>query len=141
MPDLVTEVRRAVLIRLKNDPAVTELVPAASIYPQSPPALPSSPFIKTGVLIASPHAGRRDGRSVRVPIYIRANALPSMTGEDHIGLIAGAVAESLYRARLSVLGGTAKFTLINDIRRQVDGEASAYEANIEFRANLIAGAA
>nr|WP_245646564.1 hypothetical protein [Sphingomonas soli] len=119
------------------------MIPAAQLYRKAP-ASPTKPFAKPGTAISGPLTGHRKRRDIRLPIYIRADARKIGTtiveeAEDHMSRCAAAIMDSLYRARLPVPGGTAKFVLINDIRRMVDGEADAMEANIEFRARVMAG--
>lgn len=139
--DLVVEVEKAVLAHLKADPAVAAIL---TIYTQQAPATPTKPFVKPGTQIAGPLTGHRRRRDIRFPLFVRADARMVNnqlveSARDHMGRCVSAVVDSLYRSRLRVFGGTAKFVLVNDIRRNVDGEADAMEANIEFRVRAIAG--
>ena len=144
MADLVVALEKAVLTHLKADPAVTAVIPASQIYPQQAPSSPAKPFVKPGTQIAGPLTGHRQRREIRFPLYVRADMRKNGAGaviesaRDHMGRCVGAIVDSLYRARLVVAGGTAQFVLVNDVRRMVDGEADAMEANIEFRARVMA---
>lgn len=145
MADLVVPLEKAVLAHLKEDTVVTAVIPETQIYPQQAPANPVKPYAKPGTQIAGPLTGHRRRREVRFPLYVRADVRKNEfeqeieTARDHLGRCVGAIVDSLYRARLTVAGGTAQFILVNDVRRMVDGEAGAMEANIEFRARLMAG--
>ncbi|WP_447724627.1 hypothetical protein [Sphingomonas koreensis] len=144
MPDLLVAVEKAALAHLKADAAFVAVIPAAQILTSDGSAVPPKPFVKPGTAIVSPYTGHRKRRAIRFPLYIRADARKSGTGavlelaRDHMGRCVDALCDSLYRARLPVSGGTARFELINDIRRKVDGEADALEANIEFRVVVMA---
>lgn len=143
--DPVVELRRAALRHLAADGTVTAVIPVAQHYPEAAPANPTKPFLKSGTPIAGPLTGHRRRRTVRFPIYVRADARRSANGAmietsaDHMGRCVSAIVNSLYRARVPIPGGTAKLTLVNDIRRNVDGETDAMEANIEFSARVMAG--
>lgn len=144
MPDLIVAVEKAALAHLKADASVTAVIPAAQLFSQDAPANPPKPFAKPGTPIARPFTGHRRRREIRFSWFIRADARFSgsamiETARDHMGRCAGALMDSLYRARLPVEGGTAHFMLNNDIRRQVDGEPDALEANIEFIVKVVAG--
>lgn len=146
MPDPVVALEKAALAHLKADAGVLAVFPAAQIYTSDgAPATPPKPFLKPGTPIASPLTGHRRRRDVRFTIFIRADARRNGTNDivetarDHMGRCVDAVVNSLYRARLPIPGGTAKLILVNDIRRAVGGEKDAQEANIEFRARVMAG--
>lgn len=145
MADLVTELRRAVLVALKADNGWTALVPAASTYGQQAPANPSRPFAKLGTPIASPMEGACfSGERIRVTVYILAGPRLNGSGqtietaEDHLGRIVAKAKDVLHRGFLPITGGHAKLRFVNDIRRQVDGEADLFECNLEFIAKLMA---
>lgn len=146
MVDLVVALEKAALSHLRNDPAVTAIIPAVQLFASDgAPAVPPKPFAKPGTPITGPLTGHRRRRDVRFTLYVRADARKNGGGEtietvrDHMGRCVGALVDSLYRSRLPVPGGTAKLVLINDIRRLVDGDTGAMEANVEFRARIIAG--
>jgi hypothetical protein len=142
--DLTTELRRASLTALKANAPLVVLVPAASIFSQTAPANAGKPFIKTGTPIASPMRGScMNGERIRQSFYVRAGVRKSganvvETAEDHIGRIVAAVKVVLDLANFPIAGGHAKLRFVNDIRRQIDGEAEEYEANIEFIAKMMA---
>lgn len=145
MPDLLVAVEKAALTHLKADAAFVAVIPAAHILTSDGVATPPKPFVKPGTAIVGPYTGHRRRRDIRFPWYIRADVRKSGSGvvlelaRDHMGRCVAALCDSLYRARLTVPGGTARFELVNDIRRKVDGEADALEANIEFRVKVMAG--
>lgn len=145
MPDLVVALEKAVLAHLRNDPSVIAVIPADSLhaYDGAPPS-PPRPFAKPGTQITSPLTGHRRRRNARFTMYVRADtrkhgAQTVETARDHLGRCAGVIIDSLYRSRVPIEGGTAKLVLVNDIRRMVDGEKDSMEANIEFRARVMAG--
>lgn len=145
MPDLLVAVEKAALTHLKADTGFTAVIPSAQILTSDGHANPPKPFVKPGTAIVGPYTGHRRRRDIRFPFYIRADVRKSGTGvvlelaRDHMGRCVSALCDSLYKARLPVPGGTAHFELVNDIRRKVDGEADALEANIEFRVKVMAG--
>lgn len=145
MLDLLVAVEKAALAHLKADTAFTAVIPAAQILTSDGGATPPRPFVKPGTAVARPYTGHRRRRDIRFPFYIRADVRKSGTGavlelaRDHMGRCVTALCDSLYKARLPVPGGTAHFELVNEIRRKVDGEADAREANIEFRVKVMAG--
>jgi hypothetical protein len=144
--DPVVALEKAALTHLKADAAVTAVIPAAQLYTyDGAPPSPPKPFAKPGTSIAAPLTGHRRRRDIRFTIFVRADARQDGAGtvletaRDHMGRCVSVIVDSLYRARLPIPGGNAKLVLINDIRRMVDGEQDALEANIEFRARLMAG--
>lgn len=142
--DALVTVEKAALAHLKADAAFTAVIPSANVHTSDGVALPAVPFIKPGAAISSPLYGRKRWRDIRLPFYIRANArtvnkVRVETARDHMGRCVHALCESLVQARLSVPDGEARFILINDIRRIVDGEADCLEATIEFRVRLLVG--
>lgn len=145
MPDLLVAVEKAVLAHLKTDDSFVAVIPVAQILTSDAGATPARPFVKPGTAVVGPYTGHRMRRSMRFPFYIRADVRKSGTGavlelaRDHMGRCVEALCASLYRARLPVPGGSARFELVNDIRRKVDGEADALEANVEFRVVVVAG--
>lgn len=146
MADLVVALEKAALSHLKADALVAAIIPAVQIYPYGgAPATPPKPFVIPGSPVTSPLTGHRQRREVRFTLYVRADARKNASGalletaRDHMSRCVGAIVDSLYRARLPIPGGTAKLVLVNDIRRMVDGETEAMEANIEFRARVMAG--
>lgn len=145
MSDLPVAVEKAALAHLKADASFVAIIPAANVLTSDGVANPPKPFIKPGTAIVRPFTGHRQRRDIRFPLYIRADVRKSGSGvvlelaRDHMGRCVAALCDSLYRARLPVPGGTAQFELVNDIRRKVDGEADALEANIEFRVKVMAG--
>lgn len=145
MSDLLVAVEKAVLSHLKADAAFTAVIPAGNVLASDAGIPTTKPFVKPGTAIDGPYTGHRQRRSIRFPIYIRADVRKNAQGatleraRDHMGRCVGALCASLYKARLPVTGGTAHFELVNGIRRKVDGEADALEANIEFRVTVMAG--
>ncbi|GGO96562.1 DUF3168 domain-containing protein [Stakelama pacifica] len=142
--DLTTELRRAILISLKADSAVTALVPATSIYGQSAPATPPWPFIKAGTPIDGPQdASCQRGESIRWTLHVFAGSRKQggaevETVEDHIGRIMAAIKKNLHRQTLTFTDGKATLRYINS-QRLIDGDASQLHGIIEFRAKVMTG--
>lgn len=95
-------VRRAVLTALKNDAALSTLVPATRIYPPQTPATPAWPFIRYGQASAIPvRASCVNGSRVLVSVHAFARG----PGEDAAEAIGDAVASALDGAVLTLPGG------------------------------------
>lgn len=135
--------RRYVLSLLKNDAALTALVPSASIYPQSPPALPAFPFIKYGgpsELAVS--AACVSGSDIRVSVHgfskgrAVAGALVE-TAEDHASRIGQAIRGALERKRATIDGVSIGIRWLGSVLTE-DGEgADAYHTEQQFRIRVL----
>lgn len=138
-------IRRAILTALKADGAVTALVPAASIHPQSPVGEPTWPFIKSGSPSAIPIEGACvDGdefiiaiHSFAKPRYSGSNAMVE-TAEDHADRIGTAVLRALHRNRLQLESGAFAKVRRTGFQLLRDGaEADAYHHVANFRVRVI----
>lgn len=145
MPDLVTELRRAVLPALKGNLALTQILPATSIHPQTAPANAPWPFVKVGVPILTGFDGtcfvgarvRYTLHSFAKPRYNGAGGMVE-TAEDHVGRISGAVKGALHKTRLPVAGGTVHILWSSGQRLIDQGEADAFHAIDEFQCKVMA---
>jgi hypothetical protein len=144
--DASLPVRRAGLTALKADAALTALVPAASIYPQSPPATPVWPFIKwgapSGVPVRAP--GCVDGSEIIVAVHgfakprYESGAMVE-TAEDHCARLGAALAAALGDKRLALQsGGNATFEWTGHQLLQDGAEADAFHTVQNFRVRVIA---
>lgn len=138
--DSTLTVRRAVLAALKGDAAVTALVPAANIYPQSPPGTPDWPFIRYGGPTAIPITGScLDGCEIVVAVHgfakprYSAGGAMTETAEDHAARIGAAIAAALDKRRLTLDAGYKARTRWTGSQLLQDGaEADAYHTVQNF---------
>ena len=141
-------VRRDVLAKLKADTGVTaaDLVPAASIFGQSPPAEPDWPFIKTGSPQTLPlKAACIDGGVVNFGLHAFSRGRRNEAGalvenaEDHAGRIGAAIETAIDGSRSMLVGvGTVRYTLA-DMLLLVDGaEPGAFHYTCTVRARVLA---
>lgn len=136
-------VRRALLILMKADASLTAIVPAASIYPQTTPAVPPYPFIRAGAPILTPLiASCLDGSEVTIAIHGFSTGRLSgkqliETAEDHASRIGAAIAKALDRKAKAIDGGTAKIRWAGSQLLQDPEEASAYHTVQNFRVRCI----
>lgn len=143
--DSTLPVRRAMLTLLKDDPAMTALVAAASIYPQAPPAQPTWPFIKPGPPAGTPiRASCVDGQEITVAFHgfakARHNGAGGMleTAEDHAARIGAQMARTLDRRRVTLPGGhIAKITWTGSQLLQDGAERDAFHTLQTFRIRVI----
>lgn len=143
--DLTTELRRAALTQLRNDPALTAIIPKASIYNGSAPLTPAWPFILWGATIAAPFeatclAGEDTRCTVHAFVGPRKNAAGGTleTGEDQVGRVAVALKNALHRRTLSIPSGTATLRQIS-VNRLRDGQAAdEWHLVADFRAKIVA---
>lgn len=145
MSDLTTELRRAVLTRLKATPDVVALVPAASIYSGRAPREPAWPFILWGAPTSVPLEGNcyRDGETIRIAIHAFAGpryegGAMVETGEDAVGRIASAVRNSLHNWRAPLPSGVFRLRLISSNRALDGDEADEWHLTQDFRARVFA---
>lgn len=121
MTGLQRLVRRALLQRLKSEPALLALVPAASMFSANP-AIPEKPF----VLLSSPVTQRLVATGVNggeVSWDVHAFAGPVLTGgamtktaEDHASAIGAAIEAALADNNLEIEGGAKMRVRLGDIR-------------------------
>ncbi len=138
------EVRRAILIRLKAVPAVTDLVP--NIYGQTVPDNPAWPFVKLGQSQTLPIRGSvTHGATVNTPVGGFAKARTNGSGqvietaEDHASAIGAAIEAALDRYGVDRTGGGRISFLLADILFSQDGaEAGAFHWSATIRARVIA---
>lgn len=136
-------VRRVILAALKDNEALTDIVPEGSIHPQSPMGIPTWPFVNYGSPAGIPlEAACVDGDVITVAVHSfakrRENGAGQVveTAEDHADRIGTAVMRALHRKRLSLPSGA--FVKVRRRGHQLlrDGaEKDAYHhvANFEVR--------
>lgn len=146
--DASLPVRRAGLTALKADAGLTaaDMVPAASIHPQSPAGTPEWPFVKwgapAGIPIRAP--GCVDGNEITVAVHGFSNGRRSgdallETAEDHAARIGAAIASALDGKRLDLAGGGAARFRWTGSQLLIDGdEAGAFHTVQNFRVRVIA---
>lgn len=144
--DATLPLRRAMLTALKGNDALTTLVPAEEIHPQSPAKPPSWPFVKLGSPSAVPiRAACVDGAEFIVAVHAfakpRYNGGGGMleTAEDHCARIGAFVASALDRSNLSLgVSGKARVRWTGSQLLQDLEEADAFHSVVNFRVRVIA---
>lgn len=143
-PATLTHIRTAALGALKASPEFVAIVPASQIHPMTAPSNPTTPFVKPGTPISTPiDAVCVRGDEIRWTLFARADARFNDSGamvelgEDHMARLIAAAKSVLHNRRFAVPLGTAHFRYITTVMRQVDGEADAFEANIQFRVRAV----
>lgn len=137
-------VRRAVLARLKADPALAALVPPASIYPQAVPKEPVWPFIKlgpTGTLRLRAACVRGGLVSVDVHAFARARkegGAEVETAEDHASRIGAEIEALLDGVNIALEGGAKAKVELGDIRLLQDSEPDAFHWFAQINARVLA---
>ncbi|UAB76960.1 DUF3168 domain-containing protein [Erythrobacter sp. SCSIO 43205] len=137
-------VRRAALAKLKNDAGVTDLVSAASIYPQAVPNEPTWPFIKlgpTGTLRL--RAAKVNGGTVSLDVHAFArdrqvDGQTVETAEDHASRIGAAIETALADNHLTLDGGEDARIELSDIRLMQDQEPDAFHWFAQLNARVLA---
>jgi hypothetical protein len=144
MISLQREARRAALSILKSNAALTAIVPAARIYSQRVPAMPTWPFIKQGPTQSLPVRASCT-RGAIVSFSIHAFAKPRMNGaveietaEDYASRIGGAIEAALDSNRADFPGGTIRFRLNEMQLLQDAGEAGSFHYFAVVSARVIA---
>jgi hypothetical protein len=143
--DLARPIRRASLARLKADPDLIAIIPAASLYPQTTPAQVAWPFGKIGVISSFPiRAGCVDGCTGIFAVHaftkerLDGGAVVE-TAEDHASRAGAAVAAALDRQFLDLDGGHRVKVKWTGSRVMQDGdEAGAYHGVIDFEFRCLA---
>lgn len=119
--DLQRDARRALLIRAKNDAALTALVPKASIDPDGTPSWPI-------VLVEAPtmlprRMGGAKGADVSFDVHAFAGPKGStLTGYDHISQIGAAIETALAANRIELENGAACKMSFSDVRILKDND-------------------
>lgn len=142
MKAIQREVRRALLAKAKADVALTAEIPAARMYPDTAPANPVWPFLKTGAPQTIPRRGTcLDGGDVNIPVHgffkDRTNVSGQIveTAEDWAGRVGGLIEGALDRSALTIGTGRAVVTMTDMNLLQDSAEAGAYHyfANCRVR--------
>ena len=144
MISLQREARRAALSILKSNAALTAIVPAARIYSQRVPAMPTWPFIKQGPTQSLPVRASCI-RGAIVSFSIHAFAKPRLNGgvevetaEDYASRIGAAIEAALDNNRADFPGGTIRFRLNEMQLLQDAGEADSFHYFAVVSARVIA---
>lgn len=144
--DPLLSARRAIMAALKANAAVTAIVPAARIYPQSAPASLTWPFIKMGSPSDVPiTATCLDGSELVVAVHGFAKPRKQgnqvvETAEDHASRLAGAIRGALHKRRLDLDGGGYASIRFTNRQLLIDGaEADAYHCVVNLRVRCIRG--
>lgn len=141
---LQREARRAALSILKADAGLIAIVPAARIYSQRVPSLPTWPFIKQGPTQSLPIKASCT-RGATVSFSVHAFAKPRLsngseveTAEDYASRIGAGIESALDNARATFTGGTIRFTISEMQLLQDAGEADSYHYFAVVSARVIA---
>lgn len=139
-----TQLRRAVLSKLKVTSAVTSLVATASIYPQTTPPAPAYPHIRMGAPSFFPlKAACVDGTTGIFSVHTFSRGVDTggalaMTGEDHAGNIGDAIAAALDGQILITDDGARLHIRWTGSQLMQDGaEADLYHAVVNFSLRTI----
>lgn len=141
--DSLLPVRRAMLTVMKADAGLIALVPAARIYPQSPPASPEWPFVKTGSPSGVPlRASCIDGMEVICAVHAfskgrRTGKRLIETAEDHAARIGAAIAAALDGQKIEIAAGAATIKWTGSQLLQDRDEAGAFHTIQNFRARCL----
>lgn len=130
--------RRALLPLLSATPAVTDLIPAARLYPEEAPVAPAWPFARVGEMTASPFAPSGvNGASLAGTVHVFAKG----PGADDAIRAAAAIGNALDLAVLDLstdMGAAAKarirVTGAPVIRDQA--EQGAWQVAVQFVATV-----
>lgn len=143
MSDYALPVRRAILPRLKAVGALTQFVPAASIYPSTVPANRTLPFIRYGVPTVTPfRATGLDSSQFRIAISAftlakMIGSAPVMTAEDVAYEIGAVVKEALDGATLDIGSGLkVRLTWLSTVPRADPDEKDAWATTVTFQAEV-----
>lgn len=120
-------VRGQIIAALKADAQLTAIVPAARIYPRKVPASPTWPFIRLGVLTATPlRLDCTDGAEVTGAVHCFVKAVPgsipdpealAMTINSHVARVLDALED----------GAVSQAQVIED-----GAEADAYHGFVQI---------
>jgi hypothetical protein len=142
--DLIRDVRRGVLARLKGDPTVTALVPASQLHPSTTPPNPVWPFARFDAPTSTPISlSCVEGATVSFLYHFFARDRVSggqviETAEDHAARIGSAGKVSLHNRRVPVADVTALLR-VRSVRLLRDAdEESAYHAILTVDARVLA---
>lgn len=141
---MVRQARRAALLLLKNDPALTAIVPAARWYPQTAPIDPVWPFGKTGPSTAQPfRASGVNGATVAFAVHVFArdredeDGAVVETAEDFAGRIGEHVERVLADNRTTMDDGTVMKVWLSDFQLLADGEPGAFHWFAQVNARVL----
>lgn len=140
---LARAVRRALLTHLKANDGISDIV-GARVYGQIAPDQVQWPFVKMGATSMTPiKAACVDGSDFRVTVHVFAKGSPTVTPEDALARLVGAVERAGDGAKLALvdsdlpdLAGHVALSLIGS-QSLVDGQ-DAMHGVIDFRARALA---
>lgn len=143
--DSTLAIRRGMLTLAKHDDALTDLVPAASIYPQVTPAKPGFPFIRYGAPSSTPiRASCTDGGEWTVAMHAFGkgryeNDTLIETAEDHTSRIGAVLARALDRHAIDLDQGRATIRWTGSQLLMDPNEPDCFHAIVNFRVRAITG--
>jgi hypothetical protein len=141
--DSTIAIRRGVLMLLKADAALTAIVPEARIYPQTTPAKPTFPFVRSGAPSAVPvRATCLDGMEATFAIHGFAkdrmvSGRVVETAEDYAGRIGAAIAAALDGRQFAISGGAARITWLGPLLMMDSEEAACFHTVQNFRVRAL----
>ena len=142
--DLIRDVRRATLARLKADPAVLDLVAAAAIHPSTTPANPAWPFTRFDAPLSVP-LDMTCVAGATVTFLLHGFAKSRQVGgavvetaEDHASRIGSALKASLHNKRLPLGDGTALLKVRSSRLLRDGDEEDAYHSVLSVEARVLA---
>ena len=143
--DSTVAIRKGMLALAKANPALSMLVPAARIYPQATPAMPTFPFIRSGAPSSIPvRATCVDGGEWTVAMHgfskgrEQSGALVE-TAEDHAGRIGAALAAALDRQVIELANGRATILWTGSQLLMDPDEPGCFHTVQNYRVRAITG--
>lgn len=141
--DSTIAIRRGMLALAKSDATLTAIVPVARIYPQTTPAKPTFPFIRSGGPSVVPvRASCVDGGEWTVAMHVFAKDRISggkrvETAEDYAGRAGSALASALDGKAITLPGGRASILWTGAQLLQDPEEAACFHSVQNFRVRAI----
>lgn len=143
--DFLLPVRRASLAFLKGWAVLTDLIPAASMYPGTVPADRTFPFQRFGAMLPTPfRASGLNASSIRMslqaftkPVYDDTTEAMLETAEDRALKIGSALKDALDGLTLAIEPvGKVRFTWIASSPQRDGAEADAWMTTVTFLAEV-----
>jgi hypothetical protein len=141
--DASIPIRRATLALMKADAGLTAIVDAARIYPQTTPAKPTFPFVRSGAPNVVPiRAACVDGCEATFAVHGFAKDRMSSnrrveTAEDYAGRIGSAIASALDRQSVDIPGGKARILWTGSQLLMDPDEAGCFHTVQQFKVRAL----
>lgn len=141
--DNTIAIRRGMLAICKADPGLLAILPAARIYPQTTPAKPTFPFVRSGAPSSVPiRASCVDGGEWTVAMHGFAKdrmdgARRVETAEDYAGRLGEAIASALDKHSIDLATGTARILWTGSQLLMDPEEAGCFHSVVNFRVRAI----